>query len=53
MQRKPMTREQFIKRQNKRRAKRREIRKEIFSALAFVAISYAVVWVLSAIAYVN
>ena len=49
----PSTKEQFIKRQEKRRRNRREIRKEIFSAIVFVAISYATVWLAAGIAYVN
>ena len=49
----PSTREEFVARQNKRRRNRREIRKEIFSAIGFFVMSYAFVWILSAIAYVN
>ena len=47
-----LTREQFIKRQQKRQSKRREIRKEFFSILGFFAMSYGFVWLMSAIAMI-
>lgn len=48
-----MTREKFIERQEKRRIERKETRNFILGLIALTAMSYATVWLMSAIAYVN
>lgn len=49
----PSTKEQFIKRQEKRKVERKEMRNFTLGLIALTAMSYATVWLLSAIAMIN
>jgi len=49
----PSTREEFVARQEKRKAEKRENIKIFFELLSFVGVSFASIWILSAIAMIS